>query len=259
MNMAWQMTQLLLLVSVATAWGAQSRTPGARRDLLSICMDAKHHKTKPGPEDKLHDQCTPWRKNACCSHNTSQELHKDPSLLYNFNLDHCGKIEPACKRHFIQDNCLYECSPNLGPWIQEVNQSWRKERFLDVPLCKEDCQQWWEDCRTSYTCKNNWHKGWDWSSGSNKCPAGAACRTFETYFPTPAALCEGIWSHSYKLSNYNRGSSRCIQMWFDPAQGNPNEEVARFYALAMSAGAMSHEIGLLLLSLVPMLHLWLLS
>lgn len=68
-------------------------------------------------------QCTPWRKNACCSHNTSQELHKDPSLLYNFNLDHCGKIEPACKRHFIQDNCLYECSPNLGPWIQEVRAS----------------------------------------------------------------------------------------------------------------------------------------
>lgn len=56
MNMAWQMTQLLLLVSVATAWGAQSRTPGARRDLLNVCMDAKHHKTKPGPEDKLHDQ-----------------------------------------------------------------------------------------------------------------------------------------------------------------------------------------------------------
>lgn len=24
--------------------------------LLNICMDAKHHKTKPGPEDMLHDQ-----------------------------------------------------------------------------------------------------------------------------------------------------------------------------------------------------------
>ncbi|XP_077618349.1 folate receptor beta-like [Crocuta crocuta] len=237
------MTQLLLLVLVATVWDAQPGTPGARTDLLNVCMDAKHHKTKPGPKDKLHDQ----------------ELHQDPSLLYNFNLDHCSKMEPTCRRHFVQDNCLYECSPNLGPWIQEVKQSWRKERFLDVPLCKEDCQQWWEDCRTSHTCKNNWHRGWNWSSGFNKCPAGATCRTFESYFPSPAALCEGIWSHSYKLSNYSRGSGRCIQMWFDPAQGNPNEEVARFYALAMSAGTLPHGVELLLLSLVLMLQLWLLG
>nr|KAF6465164.1 folate receptor gamma [Rousettus aegyptiacus] len=97
-------------------------------------------------------------------------------------------MQPACKHHFIQDTCLYECSPNLGPgssrygclphpapagcpparsrlWLPthlterslpapppiQVDQSWRKERFLDVPLCKEDCQSWWEACRTSYT------------------------------------------------------------------------------------------------------------
>lgn len=53
--------------------------------------------------------------------------------------------------------------------ISQVDQSWRKERILDVPLCKEDCQQWWEDCRTSSTCKSNWHKGWDWTSGRSGC------------------------------------------------------------------------------------------
>ncbi|PNJ51525.1 FOLR2 isoform 1 [Pongo abelii] len=235
-DMAWKwMPLLLLLVWVATMCSAQDRT-----DLLNVCMDAKHHKTKPGPEDKLHDQCSPWKKNACCTASTSQELHKDTSRLYNFNWDHCGKMEPACKRHFIQDTCLYECSPNLGPWIQQVNQSWRKERFLDVPLCKEDCQRWWEDCHTSHTCKSNWHRGWDWTS---------------------AALCDGLWSHSYKVSNYSQGSGRCIQMWFDSAQGNPNEEVARFYAAAMhvNAGEMLHGIGGLLLSLALMLQLWLLG
>ncbi|XP_058543873.1 folate receptor alpha-like [Neofelis nebulosa] len=245
---------LLLLAGVAAVWAARPRT-----ELLNVCMDAKHHKEKPSPEDELHEQCSPWKKNSCCFANTSREAHKDISYLYRFNWDHCGQMAPACKQHFIQDTCLYECSPNLGPWIQQVNQSWRKERILNVPLCKEDCQQWWEDCRTSYTCKSNWHKGWDWSSGHNRCPVGAACHHFHFYFPTPAALCSEIWSRSYKLSNYSRGSGRCIQMWFDPAQGNPNEEVARFYALAMSAGAMPHGIGLLLLSLVPMLHLWLLS
>lgn len=94
-------------------------------------------------------------------------------------------------------------------------------------------------------------------AGSNKCPTGTTCGTFEFYFPTPAALCEGLWSNSYKLSNYSRGSGRCIQMWFDPAQGNPNEEVARFYALAMSAGAMPQGIRPLLLCLALILPLWL--
>uniref|UniRef100_A0A8C0WE86 Folate receptor-like domain-containing protein n=1 Tax=Castor canadensis TaxID=51338 RepID=A0A8C0WE86_CASCN len=159
-GMAWKLAPFLLLAWIATRCSARDRT-----DLLNVCMDAKHHKTKPGPEDKLHDQCSPWRRNACCSVYTSQELHKDTSRLYNFNWDHCGKMEPECKRHFIQDTCLYECSPNLGPWIQQVDQSWRKERFLDVPLCKEDCQAWWEACRTSSTCKSDWHKGWDWTSG----------------------------------------------------------------------------------------------
>ncbi|KAI5943879.1 folate receptor alpha-like [Manis javanica] len=222
-------TQLLLLVGVAAVWASRPKT-----DLLNICMDAKHHKIKPGPEDKLHGQCSPWKKNSCCSTNTSQEAHKDISYLYSFNWNHCGKMEPACKWHFIQDTCLYECSPNLGPWIQLVNQSWRKERILNVPLCKEDCQLWWEDCRTSHTCKSNWHTGWDWTSGYNQCPLEASCQRFDFYFPTPAALCSEIWSHSYTVTNYSRGSGRCIQMWFDPAQGNPNEEVARFYAKAMS-------------------------
>ncbi|XP_014445760.1 folate receptor alpha isoform X2 [Tupaia chinensis] len=183
-------------------------------------------------------QCSPWKNNACCSINTSHEAHRNISYLYNFNWDHCGKMEPACKQHFIQDTCLYECSPNLGPWIQKVDQSWRRERILNVPLCKEDCERWWEDCRSSYTCKSNWHKGWNWTSGYNTCPVKEACHPFPFYFPTPAHLCNEIWTHSYKVSNYSRGSGRWIQMWFDPAHGNPNEEVAKFYAAAMSGAGL---------------------
>lgn len=65
-------------------------------------------------------QCVLWKDNACCTANTSLEAHQDQSYLYNFNWDHCGAMPEKCKRHFIQDTCLYECSPNLGPWIDEV-------------------------------------------------------------------------------------------------------------------------------------------
>lgn len=35
---------------------AASAVMPAKDSLLNVCMDAKHHKTKPGPEGKLHEQ-----------------------------------------------------------------------------------------------------------------------------------------------------------------------------------------------------------
>ncbi|XP_009280280.2 PREDICTED: folate receptor gamma [Aptenodytes forsteri] len=228
----------------------------AKDPLLNICMDAKHHKTKPGPEGMLHDQCAPWKDNACCTANTSLEAHKDQSNLYNFNWNHCGLMPPKCKSHFIQDTCLYECSPNLGPWIDQADSSWRRERILHVPLCKEDCEAWWEDCKDYVTCKENWHKGWNWATGTNRCPWGSMCRPFSHVFPQPKDLCEKIWSNSYKYTTEHRGSGRCIQMWFDPAQGNPNVVVAKYYAWkkrSSRSGQIGLQLQLVPLSLCPLI------
>ncbi|KAJ8280417.1 hypothetical protein GJAV_G00054320 [Gymnothorax javanicus] len=210
-------TFILALVSVALSL-----------DKLNMCMDAKHHKTEPGPEGKLYNQCSPWKDNACCLANTTEEAHMDNSSLYNFNWNHCGIMTNSCKAHFIQDTCFYECSPHLGPWIQEADSSWRKERILDVPLCWEDCETWWNDCKGDFTCKENWHKGWDWSSGRNECPMGAKCRKFTEVFPTAQSLCEKIWSNSYKYTSHKKDSNKCMQMWFPPGQ-NPNKKVAEYY------------------------------
>ncbi|XP_032063709.1 folate receptor alpha-like [Aythya fuligula] len=238
-----------LLALLALAWAQDS--------LLNICMDATHHKSRPGPEGLLYGQCVLWKDNACCTANTSEEAHRDQSYLYNFNWDHCGAMPPRCKRHFIQDTCLYECSPNLGPWIVQTDSSWRRERILHVPLCREDCEQWWEDCQDALTCKVNWHKGWNWTSGTNQCPQGAMCQKFKYVFPTAAALCEEIWSHSYRYSPARRGSGRCIQLWFDPVLGNPNVEVARFYASRAPRPAPPATLLLLLgLLVAPPVLFW---
>ncbi|NWJ07922.1 FOLR1 protein, partial [Crypturellus undulatus] len=175
-------------------------------------------------------QCALWRANACCTANTSAAAHEDRSHLYNFNWNHCGALPPKCRRHFVQDTCLYECDPNLGPWIDQSDTSWRKERILHVPLCREDCEQWWHDCKDALTCMDNWHRGWNWSTGTNTCPRGAACRRFGAVFGSAAALCERVWSGSYRYTELPRGSGRCIQMWWDPALPNPNAAVAERYA-----------------------------
>lgn len=64
-------------------------------------------------------------------------------------------------------------SPQMGARIilvscyacTQLDPRGQAERILDAPLCREDCEQWWADCRTSYTCKSNWHGGWTWSRG----------------------------------------------------------------------------------------------
>uniref|UniRef100_A0AAY4EMM0 Folate receptor-like domain-containing protein n=2 Tax=Denticeps clupeoides TaxID=299321 RepID=A0AAY4EMM0_9TELE len=196
-------------------------------DKLNMCMNGKHQKETPGKEGELYNQCTPWRDNACCTANTSQGAHDDNSYLYNFNWNHCGTMSDACKKHFIQDTCFYECSPHLGPWIQEAFEDWRKERIIDVPLCKEDCERWYDDCKNDFTCKQNWHKGWNWSSGINKCPDGAQCQKWTAIFPTAQSMCELIWSHSYKYTTLSNSSGRCMQLWFTPP--NPNRKVAEYY------------------------------
>ncbi|XP_056298113.1 folate receptor isoform X2 [Pseudoliparis swirei] len=208
-------------------------------------MFPQHRVLVPESANQLLSKCAPWKDNACCTANTSAEAHKDNSYLYNFNWDHCGVMSPKCRAHFTQDTCFYECSPHLGPWIQAVDQSWRKERIVDVPLCREDCHSWWEDCKNEYTCKSNWHKGWDWSSGINKCPEGSKCRKWTQVFPTPKAMCEQIWSRSYVYSPLPRSSGRCMRLWFDGP--NPNRQVAEFYL----NGARRHRGAALTALLLP--------
>ncbi|XP_005379738.1 PREDICTED: sperm-egg fusion protein Juno isoform X1 [Chinchilla lanigera] len=217
-------------------------TTQAGDKLFNVCMNARHHKREPGPEDKLFLQCVPWKDNACCTATTSWEAHRTELHLHNFSLVHCGLLTPRCQKHFIQATCFYECSPNLGPWIQLVDTQGPEERVLGIPLCQEDCEQWWADCSSSYTCKSNWHGGWDWSRGKSRCPAGALCRPFPDYFPTPADLCEKIWSNSFKASPEHRNSGQCLQKWFEPDQDNPNVAVSHHFASAAPAWERSYTL-----------------
>lgn len=51
--MAWKLTAPLLLLAWLSAARCSARDG---TELLNVCMDAKHHKAKPGPEDQLHGQ-----------------------------------------------------------------------------------------------------------------------------------------------------------------------------------------------------------
>ncbi|KAG8537315.1 hypothetical protein GDO81_024721, partial [Engystomops pustulosus] len=198
--------------------------------------------------------CSPWKDKSCCTANTSHAAHTDVSYLYNFNWDHCGIMSDLCKTHFIHDTCFYECSPNLGPWIVQVDQTWRKERIVDVPLCKEDCESWYNDCQNDFTCMDNWHIGWDWSTKINRCPQGKPCRRLGDVFPSAKDFCEKVWSNSYKFTDYERSSGRCMRLTFDNDDVTPNVKVAEYYA-ELKGGAHNPRLALTII-LAPVFTLW---
>jgi len=68
-SMAWKTTQLRCLL----VWAAAIQVAWPRMELLNVCMNTKHHKEKLGPEDRLHGQFSPQKKNAHCSVNISWE------------------------------------------------------------------------------------------------------------------------------------------------------------------------------------------
>uniref|UniRef100_A0A8C3S4K8 Uncharacterized protein n=1 Tax=Chelydra serpentina TaxID=8475 RepID=A0A8C3S4K8_CHESE len=47
---------------------AAGMASAAKESVLNVCMDAKHHKTQPGPEGALHGQVRSCPADTCQSH-----------------------------------------------------------------------------------------------------------------------------------------------------------------------------------------------
>lgn len=243
--------QLMLLVLGALRWSSVMSQRSFDPDTLkSWCIDAHHHKKEPGPEDELHKQCSPWRSRSCCNQKSSEDIHNDEKR-YGINRNHCPerKLSAKCNEHFVQDLCFYDCEPNLGPWVTAVNQTFRKERFVDVPLCASDCNQWFKDCENDYTCVKNWIRELRRENGETVCPRNVSCKTFKEIYGNASTFCEKIWDGSWK---YTPDDKPCMRLWFNGTAGNPNEKVRDYqieHLVAMWNGGTAMSASLLTLSL----------
>jgi len=212
---------VLVLINVVSG-ESSSKT----EDLLNYCIDGLNHKERPGPQDALYDQCQPWRDRSCCTHNVSRAVHE--INMYNFEWDHCTDVKPmsnACKRHFKQDLCFYECEPNLGPWVVKVDMKIRSERPFGVPLCASDCDAWYNDCKDEYTCVDNWTRDFIWRDGKNTCPLNHTCQPYSVIFKNSSkTFCETVWDDTWV---YTSDDKPCMKIWFNGSEGNPNDKVAK--------------------------------
>ncbi|XP_073987680.1 folate receptor gamma-like [Rhodnius prolixus] len=200
-----------------------------------ICLQSTTHKEAPGAEKNLTDECSPWKDNACCTPDTA--IKALSFTLYSLNYDMCPqkRMSEQCKKHFIRDTCFYECSPNIGPWKEQIESASRSQRFRHVPLCKSECQDWFNACADDYTCSDNWSKSYDNSlvnnstNGTHICERDPSerCKPFKDVFETAENFCEKIWDHSWSVVD---DSEPCMKLSFDSEKGNPNDLVAKKYA-----------------------------
>lgn len=210
---------------------------------LSACLDARNHKKEPGPESSLFGHCTPWKERACCTEKTTHDVHhKD---MYSMSLDFCAEqvghgMTDSCREYFHKDLCFYECEPNIGPWIVQVNRKIGKERFFEVPLCSSDCLAWWNACKHDYACTPNWPRGFVFRGGKNYCPPDSKCMTFKEMYTDPADFCSQVWDHSWKVVP---DDTPCIRMWFNATHGNPNKKVAEYYRDLRDIGKIPNNAG----------------
>ncbi|XP_047741598.1 folate receptor gamma [Hyalella azteca] len=206
-----------------------------------------------------YEQCSPWRNRSCCTQETARAIHE--SSHHPLDYDHCKSrrtLSKDCRRHFTQDDCFYECSPNVGPWVVKDNERpWRTERFYGVPLCASDCEAWFEACLYDFTCTDNWSLNFRWvtitddgitklsdgrqckngasSCKVNVCPEGSSCVTFLQMYGNASNFCETVWDGSWR---YTPDDQPCMRLWFDGEAGNPNVAVAEFYANLKSASGV---------------------
>jgi folate receptor len=105
----------------------------------------------------------------------------------------------------------------------------RTQRFYKIPLCKKDCDSWFDACKNDWTCRDNWNKGFRWINRTNYCPEHERCVTFKNKFKTAENFCSSIWDNSFEVE---KDPKKCITFEFelDSYTKNPNQKVAEYYS-----------------------------
>nr|XP_039264761.1 folate receptor gamma-like [Styela clava] len=217
---------ILICVFCGLIWNGNAARLKSDQHVLNVCMDGKHHLHEPTSE-KLYGLCQPWEANACCSNETAYHSQKTFSFLYNLNLSHCGEMSQKCLRRFYISHCFYECTPNVGPWIKSVRSSIRNERFFHVPLCKSDCDAWWDDCKDDLTCVDSFATGFVWHNNTNHCPVNNKCQSFKKWFHNSTNFCQTIYPDDFIV--IQNSTVPCMKLEFNRTR-NPNAKVAKKYA-----------------------------
>ena len=72
----------------------------------------------------------------------------------------------------------------------------KSHRLWKVPLCKNDCDSWWNACKAELTCTDDWYGGFNWEQGvdgkwRNLCKNSTdTCKRIDSWFSSSTHFCE---------------------------------------------------------------------
>jgi len=128
------------------------------------CHLDNFHKDAPGPEPDNFTACFPYKNDACCEEKkvSSRDVMNE-GYGKEWHWDRCGPMSLECDQFFVQEQCFYECDPNLGlyrkfhssalplrPGTELHNASNENHNVWQIhamPIKASYCDAWWQACR----------------------------------------------------------------------------------------------------------------
>ncbi|XP_068711228.1 riboflavin-binding protein-like isoform X2 [Montipora foliosa] len=201
---------------------------------VTECIEGPLHKDKPSPEGQGYVECLSWKENSCCTAEFTQELQRNKvEVLYNFSWNHCNNLSQACEQFIKDEECFWQCEPNLIKWHTGQGALNR------VPICSSYCDEWFEACKDDMTCAQDWINGFNFSSNVYSCPTNSRCRTFSEVYKDGKGLCNTMWANSFHYET----SKNCMVMKFS-GDANPNDRVTS----ASNLSKFGYRISLLVIA-----------
>jgi len=126
-------------------------------DKCYLKSSSTYQKPIPSPNNSSMTECIPFRENACCYESTVRSDHAlNVEYGNSYKWNRCGPISPQCERFFVQEDCMYECDPNIGLYRLyppgSPNASGNEWIVANMPIKGDYCDMWYEACQDELFC-----------------------------------------------------------------------------------------------------------
>ncbi|CAG5098565.1 Oidioi.mRNA.OKI2018_I69.XSR.g15781.t1.cds [Oikopleura dioica] len=160
---------------------------------------------------QLSDQCLIMMQRQWCLYQCDPYLEK---WVINYTQPETSDYYPDPALNIVNakdsdDDSAFDSIFNVSDYelLQEFRDSQRTKshRLWKVPLCRNDCDAWWNACKAELTCTDDWYGGFSWEQNvdgkwRNLCKNSTdTCKRIDSWFSSSTAFCEGIFKNDYEV------------------------------------------------------------
>lgn len=148
--------------AVTDAWKVEDSANANKYNNSHCHLDSLHKDGPPSKNPGTMTECHPWDDRSCCyTHNV-----KDVAIINNlygdgYRWDRCGKLSQACERFWVQEDCFYECDPNVGIFrkfptatFDANNDDHNAWQIHKMPIKASYCKAWFRACKHDMFCSH---------------------------------------------------------------------------------------------------------